>query len=242
MKITSARTMAVEALRCDAPDGRERSHTPEHDMEASVVGVHAAARAVMGELCAQTEGRVDGARPSLGLPGPRGHGEAAGRIPRAERNLATPAELVFVDRHGEEVPAPEGREVRADGYYPYVRDGYVQLTREAAAAFRALRQEALGAGYNLRLNDGFRPDAEQSRRRVYADTHGTTDADARVAPPGTSEHRTGRAFDIGTDPTMPDGTTARRGLGWVIANAAQFGINHYDGPRGERMHFSYNVR
>lgn len=242
MRIASARAMAVESLGCDAPAESETASSTEGAKDAPSTGAHAAVRAVTDALCAQAEGRVDGARPSLGLPGLRRHGEAAGRIPRAERNLATPAELVFVDRHGDEVPAPEGREVRADGYCPYVRDGYVQLTREAAAAFRALRQEALGAGYNLQLNDGFRPDAEQSRRRAHADTHGTTDADARVAPPGTSEHRTGRAFDIGTDATMPDGTPARRGLGWVIANAAQFGINHYDGPRGERMHFSYNVR
>jgi len=242
MRITSARAMAVEGLGCDAPDETEMAPTSEGAMDAPAVGARAAVFAVMGEVCAATQGRVDGARPSLGLPGPRGHGEAAGRIPRAERNLATPGALVFVDRQGNEVPTPEGREARADGYYPYVRDGYVQLTREAAAAFRALRQEALSRGYNLRLNDGFRPDAEQLRRRAEADTNGTADADARVAPPGTSEHRTGRAFDIGTAPTMPDGTPARRGLGWVIANAALFGINHYDGPAGERMHFSYNVR
>lgn len=242
MRITSSRAMAVEALGCEAIDSEVGDETiPVDELPASVAGAQAATASVMRELCAADHARLDEA-PSPDPAGPRGHGVAAGRIPRAERTLATPAELVFVDRQGNEVPTPDGREARADGYYPYVRDGYVQLTRETAAAFRALRQEALTQGYNLRLNDGFRPDAEQLRRRANADANGTTDADDRVARPGTSEHRTGRAFDIGTEPLMPDGSPARRGLSWAIDNAALFGINHYDGPSGERMHFSYNVR
>lgn len=227
MKITAGGRVAVHAVESAAePEVGEPEDEP------------AVARAARADTAAALVS--GGARPSAGHGGPRGYGEAAGRIPRMERHLALPAELVFVDRYGNEVATPEGRTPREDGYFPYRRDGHFQLTREAAAAFRALREEALLHGHNLRLNDGFRPDAEQVRR---ADRAGDApDASARVARAGTSEHRTGRAFDIGSERTMPDGTPARPGLAFAIEHAALFGINHYDGPPGERMHFSYHVR
>lgn len=219
------------------------AHSGGPEVEAAVDDMRSLTEHVRQRRASEVaRAHAGGPRPSPGHEGPRGHGEAAGRIPRTERHLASPQDLVFVDRYGNETPVPPGRTPDEAGYYPYVRDGHFQLTREAAAAFRALRREGLAHGYNLKLNDAFRPDSEQGTRIARAVASGTTDVTARVARPGTSEHRTGRAFDIGVERTMPDGSPSRRGgLEWAIAHAALFGINHYDGPTGERMHFSYHV-
>jgi D-alanyl-D-alanine carboxypeptidase len=72
----------------------------------------------------------------------------------------------------------------------------------------------------------------------------------RVAPPGTSEHQSGLAFDLSTSPTIRSGDgqpgfATTPASGWVRQNAHRFGfVNTYprpgiDGIEAEHWHWRY---
>ena len=104
--------------------------------------------------------------------------------------------------------------------------GATQLTAATAAAFEAMAAEAATAGYQLQLTSGYRSEADQ--RALYArfvDAYGRDVAATLAALPGTSEHQTGMALDVGLVGLAEDqvfgGTPASA---WVADNAHRFGF------------------
>ena len=104
--------------------------------------------------------------------------------------------------------------------------GATQLTAATAAAFEAMVSEAANAGYRLQLNSGYRSEEQQQMLYDrYVQDFGQEVADQRVALPGTSEHQTGLAGDVGLvglpDDQLFGDTEASV---WVAANAHRFGF------------------
>ncbi|MET0909257.1 MAG: M15 family metallopeptidase [Ilumatobacteraceae bacterium] len=126
-------------------------------------------------------------------------------------------------------PLPDGY-VPADLVVPDVpfdpdRDS-IQLTAATAAAFEAMAAEAATAGFALQLNSGYRSaDDQRVLYEAFVDDYGQEEADQLVAVPGTSEHQTGLAADVGLV-GLPDdqvfGSTPASV--WVAANAQRFGF------------------
>jgi D-alanyl-D-alanine carboxypeptidase len=101
-----------------------------------------------------------------------------------------------------------------------------QVTAATAAAFEAMAADAGSAGYQLMLKSAYRSEADQ--RALYArfvESYGRDVAATLAAPPGTSEHQTGLALDVGLvglpDDQVFAGTPASR---WVADNAHRFGF------------------
>jgi D-alanyl-D-alanine carboxypeptidase len=79
------------------------------------------------------------------------------------------------------------------------------LTSQAAAAFASMSSAAARDGVTLVPLSGYRSYAEQAALYAqYSAAYGQAQADTFSARPGTSEHQTGLAIDIGS----PDGTCA----------------------------------
>lgn len=119
-----------------------------------------------------------------------------------------PTDLVTPD-----VPVQEG----ADAY---------RLRQVTAEAFEAMAAEATAAGFQLQVNSGYRS-FEQQRTLYdqYVEDYGPETAAQLVAVPGTSEHQTGLAVDVGLVGLADDqvfGDTAASA--WVAANAHRFGL------------------
>jgi D-alanyl-D-alanine carboxypeptidase len=101
-----------------------------------------------------------------------------------------------------------------------------QLTAATAAAFEAMVADARTAGYELQLTSGYRSFAEQQQLYDrFVEDFGEEVAAERVALPGTSEHQTGLAADVGLV-GLPDdqafGNT--QASTWVANNAHRFGF------------------
>lgn len=116
------------------------------------------------------------------------------------------------------------------------------LAPAAAAAWRGMQQRAAKAGVTLQLISAFRSYDFQvalirgklDRGRTLADVLGVN------APPGYSEHHTGRALDIGTPGVAPldeafEHTDAFR---WLQAHAKRFGFS-LSYPRGNPQGYVY---
>jgi D-alanyl-D-alanine carboxypeptidase len=104
--------------------------------------------------------------------------------------------------------------------------GATQLTAATAAAFEAMVSDAATAGYRLQLNSGYRSEEQQQMLYDrYVEDFGQEVADQRVALPGTSEHQTGLAGDVGLvglpDDQLFGDTEASV---WVAENAHRFGF------------------
>lgn len=116
------------------------------------------------------------------------------------------------------------------------------LTPPAARAWRALRDAAVEDEVVLFLVSAFRSVARQIElvERKLAAGVPIEDIVAVLAPPGFSEHHTGRAVDVGTPGCPPaevefDRTTAFR---WLRANAERFGF-FLSYPPDNRMGYQY---
>jgi zinc D-Ala-D-Ala carboxypeptidase len=101
-----------------------------------------------------------------------------------------------------------------------------QVTGTTAAAFEAMTADAATAGYQLMLKSGYR--SEQDQQALYTrfvKAYGRDVAASLAAVPGTSEHQTGMALDVGLvglgDDQVFGGTPASR---WVADNAHRFGF------------------
>lgn len=126
----------------------------------------------------------------------------------------------------------------------------IRLTRGAAAAWQSLQASAADAGITLVPISGFRSVARQAeiiREKLHSGRQ-LDDILRFVAPPGFSEHHTGRAIDIGS----PDHieldedfaqTTAYR---WLEAHAGSFGFRlsyphgNYNGIGFEPWHWCWH--
>ena len=106
------------------------------------------------------------------------------------------------------------------------QSGVTHLSLPAAQAFEAMVADAATAGFRLQLNSGYR--SQEQQQRLYdrnVEDYGQEVADQRVALPGTSEHQTGLAVDVGEvglplDEVFGDTASAR----WVQDNAHRFGL------------------
>jgi D-alanyl-D-alanine carboxypeptidase len=101
-----------------------------------------------------------------------------------------------------------------------------RVTAATAAAFEAMAADAASAGYQLMVKSAYR--SEDDQRALYSrfvGSYGRDVAATLAAPPGTSEHQTGLALDVGLvglpDDQVFAGTPASR---WVADNAHRFGF------------------
>jgi len=101
-----------------------------------------------------------------------------------------------------------------------------QVTAATAAAFEAMAADAAGAGFQLMLKSGYRSEHEQQALYArFVKAYGRDVAATLAAVPGTSEHQTGMALDVGlvglADDQVFGGTPASV---WVAENAHRFGF------------------
>ncbi|MBI3171492.1 MAG: D-alanyl-D-alanine carboxypeptidase family protein [Hydrocarboniphaga effusa] len=126
------------------------------------------------------------------------------------------------------------------------------LTPVAARAWLAMHRHAAAEGFDLRLVSAFRSvDFQTALIRAKLERGDALDAILRVnAPPGYSEHHTGRAIDIGTGdcPALDEAFEGTAAFRWLQENAARFGFGMSyprDNPQGflyEPWHWCYARR
>lgn len=103
-----------------------------------------------------------------------------------------------------------------------------KLTPRAADRWQSMKASASGEGVVLILLSGFRSFDRQfdiiSRRVSCGES--ISDVFAVLAPPGCSQHHTGRALDIGTPDCEPASLAFSKtpAFGWLQANAGRFGF------------------
>lgn len=102
------------------------------------------------------------------------------------------------------------------------------LVPGAAAGWSAMREAAAGDGCELLLVSAFRSYAFQARliRDKLAKGRAIDEILTVNAPPGCSEHHTGRAVDIGTPgcPPLEEDFERTPAFAWLAAHAAAFGF------------------
>jgi D-alanyl-D-alanine carboxypeptidase len=117
-----------------------------------------------------------------------------------------------------------------------------RLTPPAAAAWRRMKDAAGAEGIVLKLVSAFRSVDRQVEivREKLAQGANVEQILSASAPPGYSEHHTGRAIDITTDgsPPLDEEFAATAAFGWLAANAARFGFV-LSFPRGNRYGYQY---
>jgi len=117
-----------------------------------------------------------------------------------------------------------------------------RLTPAAGEAWRSMKQSAMEDGAVIKIASAFRSVDRQVEilREKVAQGISLETILAASAPPGYSEHHTGRAIDITTDDVMPfelefENTAAFR---WLTANAARYGFV-LSFPHGNRYGYQY---
>jgi D-alanyl-D-alanine carboxypeptidase len=123
-----------------------------------------------------------------------------------------------------------------------IEDREQWMAPQAAAAWRAMQSAAATDGVELLVVSAFRSVAHQTSiiERKIARGLGFDAILVASAPPGFSEHHTGRAIDIGTSGSRPleedfAGTAAYE---WLTRNAGRFGFS-LSYPRGNRYGFLF---
>ncbi len=103
-----------------------------------------------------------------------------------------------------------------------------RLTPSAAAAWRRMKQAAAAEGVVLNLISAFRSVDRQVEivREKLAEGASVEEIFSASAPPGYSEHHTGRALDITTDGAPPLEIEFERtpAFAWLSRNADRFGF------------------
>lgn len=96
------------------------------------------------------------------------------------------------------------------------------LQNVAYSAFLDLKRDAAAAGFNIELLSGYRSYETQNRLyNNYVATYGQAEADTFSARPGTSEHQTGLAMDVGwIDDAYGDTPSGK----WLAANCYKYGF------------------
>ena len=117
-----------------------------------------------------------------------------------------------------------------------------RLTPSAAAAWRTMKRAAAAEGVVLNLISAFRSIDRQIEilREKLAEGQTVEEILSASAPPGYSEHHTGRAIDIDTDGAPPleiefEGTPA---FAWLTTHAGRFGFV-LSFPKGNRYGYQY---
>lgn len=117
-----------------------------------------------------------------------------------------------------------------------------RLTPAAAAAWRKMKAAAAAEGVVLRLISAFRSIDRQVEilREKLAEGQTVDEILAASAPPGYSEHHTGRAIDIDTDGAAPLEIDFERtpAFAWLSKNAGRFGFV-LSFPAGNRYGYQY---
>ena len=116
------------------------------------------------------------------------------------------------------------------------------LEREAAQAWATMKQHARSDAVEMHIVSAFRSIERQTEIIAHKLRAGLSlEAILAVsAPPGCSEHHTGRAVDIGTHDVVPlepefEHTVA---FGWLVANAGRHGFR-MSYPRGNPQGYDY---
>lgn len=117
-----------------------------------------------------------------------------------------------------------------------------RLLPEAAVAWRVMQAAARDDRIELHVVSAFRSVERQVGiiRRHLATGRPLDDVLCFCAPPGFSEHHTGRAVDVGTSgsPPLDVGFEHSRAFYWLGVNAARFGFA-LSYPRGNRFGYAY---
>lgn len=116
------------------------------------------------------------------------------------------------------------------------------LTPSATEAWNAMKAAAQNDGVDIFLVSAYRSVARQAEliQQKLAAGRSLDDVLAVLAPPGCSEHHTGRAVDIGTGnllPLEPDFEQAPA-FAWLAARAHEFGFT-LSFPQGNRFSYIY---
>jgi len=94
-----------------------------------------------------------------------------------------------------------------------------------AKAFEELHDAAAEQGYDIVLRNGYRSyDYQTDLYNSYVNNHGQEEADKFSARPGTSEHQTGWAIDVGIPGIYIDYFTGTDEAKWVKENCYKYGF------------------
>ena len=116
------------------------------------------------------------------------------------------------------------------------------LTPAACAAWHAMKQAAAADGVALLMISAFRSVERQAE--IIRDKLGRQMPIEHIlqvcAPPGYSEHHTGRAIDIATpdDPDLEESFELTPAFAWLNEHASAFGF-HLSYPRGNLSGYLY---
>ena len=116
------------------------------------------------------------------------------------------------------------------------------LVPEAAASWKRMREAAKADGISLIIISAFRSFDRQYKLVSDKLNRGETirEVFAVMAPPGCSEHHTGRALDVGTLGCEPvsEEFAESAAFHWLTRNAARFGFR-LSFPRDNQWGFDY---
>lgn len=116
------------------------------------------------------------------------------------------------------------------------------LTPQAAAAWRDLKATALADGVELVIVSAFRSIERQTEivRNKLAGGALIDDILRRCAPPGFSEHHSGRALDLTSpgEPVLEVEFAQSAAFAWLSAHAGRFGYR-LSYPAGNRSGYQY---
>ena len=117
-----------------------------------------------------------------------------------------------------------------------------RLSPAAASAWKRMKTAAAEAGVGLHLVSAFRSLDRQCEivREKLASGQSLDEILAVSAPPGYSEHHTGRAVDIGSTPdaTLEEAFEGSDAYAWLGANASRYGF-FLSYPRENRYGYRY---
>lgn len=117
-----------------------------------------------------------------------------------------------------------------------------ELVRDAARAWGEMQAAARADGYELELVSAFRSVERQAEivRRKFLRGLSVEDIFAVSAPPGFSEHHTGRAVDVSTPgyAVLEEEFEDSEAFGWLRENAGRFGFTMTYG-RGNEYGYLY---
>ena len=139
--------------------------------------------------------------------------------------------------------AHEEADINALEWVAFGEDGReYMLIPAAAAAWRAMQAAAAKDGHELMVQSAFRSVARQVEliQRKLDKGVAIEVILQSLAPPGYSEHHTGRAVDIASrmHPALDDGFADTPAYGWLCAHAGAFGFT-LSYPRGNAAGYVY---